>query len=284
MNGNKQQEELLLEEIRKILLDQDREVQSSVKQDVDLLKTEFLQKENLENRHLEPYFEGKITYLQKNFPKLFGPFLGTAIKMQIRDSQDEIIDALYPIIGKLVRRYLTNEIERLSVQIDERLQETLSPEAWWRRFVAFFSGERYDEGIMKNVRTANLEEIFVIDKESGLLLGHYSFNQLLDADMIAGMLTGIKSFVEQAFMTGPQELEALEYSGYKIVVNNFQRLYLACVINGAMSGAFNTKIQDAVYDFCEKNKIHVPDDISREFMDTTSEQLKQYFQDFNLKN
>jgi hypothetical protein len=272
-----QQEKLLLAAIKEILLDEDRAAQNSVQKEVNTIKSEFLEETNFHQKHLDPYFEQKIVYLQKNFPKLFGPFLSTAIKIQIRDSQDEIIEALYPIIGKLIRKYISAEIEMISQKIDYQLQQTFSAEAWWNRFVAFVRGKDYKEGIMDKVVDATIEEIFVIDQDSGLLLGHYSFNNLIDADMIAGMLTGIKSFVEQAFMTGPQELEALEYSGYKIVVNSFHRMYVACVVQGTLTGSMKAKIYDSVLDFCERNKITTQQDITKELVEDVSNKLQHHF-------
>jgi hypothetical protein len=262
------------------LLDEDRAAQQNVQQEVALLKSELMVPEKF-NQRVEPYFEEKIKYLQKNFPTLFGPFLSSAIAIQIRDSQDEIIEALYPIIGKLIRRYIAVEISQLGERLDAQLQQTLSPEAWWERLVALFKGESYDNRIMKKVAKASIEEIFVIDKDSGLLLGNYSFNNLIDADMIAGMLTGIKAFVEQAFMQGTQELQSLEYDKYKLLVHNFHTYYCVFVISGILSPDFESRITDTLLEFTSKYPLKPNVEVTHTLTEEISTQLKSVFVNFN---
>jgi hypothetical protein len=280
--AQKTEQEAFLEMVREIILEADRADNHQVKQDVDFLKGELMEKEKFYS-HLDPYFQQKILYLQQNFPHLFGPFLSNAIKLQIRDSQDEVIEAMYPIIGKLIRKYITVEIEQLGSKIDRQLQNTLSLQAWWDRIVAFVSGEKHSEGVMSKALPFQLEEVFVIANDSGLLLGHYSFNNLIEPDMIAGMLTGIKSFVEQAFMQGSQDLQSLEYDDYKILVNGFHSFYMAFVTKGILNPEVKSRIWDAALDFASLHISHVPADIDREYTDGLSLKLATYFEDFDKK-
>lgn len=275
------QEDKFLETIRGIILEIDRAEQEKVRHDVDVLKSELLETENFHG-HLEPYFATKIEYLRQNFPTLFGPFISTAIKIQIRDSQDEIIDALYPIIGKLIRKFISTEIEVLGQKLDTQIQDIFSIEAWWKRIKAFVSGDEYKEpSVVRNAAQTSVEEVFIIANDSGLLLGQYSFHNLIDADLIAGMLTGIKSFIEHAFMQGPQEIQSLEYDNYKILVNSFPHYYMAFVVQGILTPEFRNKMYDASLDFSEKTKIRVEDNITREYTDSISEKMKIYFTHFN---
>lgn len=276
--GTMTQEDKFLATVREIILEMDRAEQEKVRQDVDLLKSEILLEEK-NQQVVDPYFSRKIEYLKSNFPQIFGPFLSNAIKIQIRDSQDEVIDALYPIIGKLIRKYIATEIEVLGKQLDSQIQNTLSPDAWWKRIKAFVSGEKYQEHSV--VKRPIVEEVFIIANDSGLLLGQYSFNNLIDADLIAGMLTGIKSFVEHAFNQGPQEIQSLEYENYKILVNSFPHYYMAFVVQGILTPEFKNSMYDACLDFSEKTKIKVDFDLTREYTEDISEKMKTYFQGFN---
>lgn len=275
------QEDNFLETIRAIILETDRVEQEKVRHDVDVLKSELLETEKFHG-HLEPFFATKIEYLRQNFPTLFGPFITTAIKIQIRDSQDEIIDALYPIIGKLIRKYIATEIEVLGQKLDKQIQETLSPESWWKRIKTFVSGDEYQEpSVVRNAAQTSLEEVFIIANDSGLLLGQYSFHNLIDADLIAGMLTGIKAFIEQAFMQGPQEIQLLEYDNYKILVHSFPHYYMAFVVQGILTPEFKNKIYDASLDFSDKTKIRVEDTITKAYTEGITDKMKIYFSHFH---
>lgn len=271
------QEDKLLAEIKQILLEEEIQEQQAVKKEVESLKSE-LQMEHFEENRLNPYFEQKINYLQQNFPELFGSFVSTAVKVQLRESQDEVVEALYPIMGRLVRKFIASELQAIAESIDKRLNEVLSPDAWWQRFLDFFNGKKTDVEVMKHISRPKLEEIFLIDLNSGLLLGHYSYNNLIDPDIIAGMLTGIKSFVEHAFMQGPQELQSLEYDKYKLLVNSLHTVYIAFVVEGNVTPEYKADLFNLTLSFAEKYKIIPHQDVTHELLEENSAHLKLFFQ------
>ena len=78
------------EQLQELLLEQDREK-------FDSLNEEFVGKVN-------PIIQEKIEDLRKNFPEYFGDTITKTIKDQIVNSQDQVLDALYPIIGKLIKK------------------------------------------------------------------------------------------------------------------------------------------------------------------------------------
>ena len=91
----------------------------------------------------------------------------------------------------------------------------------------------------------------MIDKNSGLLIGEYSPQNILEPDLVAGMLSAIKSFVESAFGQENSELESLEYSSYKILLYNFNRFYFACVMEGFIDAELRAQLQDDFLDLTD---------------------------------
>ena len=61
----------------------------------------------------------------------------------------------------------------------------------------------------------------VIEQGSGIVASEYSKTQNIDQDTVAGMLTAIKSFAEDAFQAETQSLEYIEYENYHIHLQNF---------------------------------------------------------------
>ncbi len=274
-------DEEILRELKTLLMEEEIVSQQAILEELERLKKLILDHEQF-GAHLDPYLEAKITYLRDNFPRLFGAAMSEAIKIQVRDSQDEIIDALYPIIGKLIVKYLKSEIERINERIDKQLQNTFSLSGIWRRFKALFTGVSYEDMMMKDaVANAAVEEIFVINKEAGLLLAHHSLNNLMNPDMIAGMLTGIKGFIEHAFLTGEQQLETLEYESHEIVVHNFRTFYIAALLSGYPSAEFKSKLHASVNGFCEDHRISPEKEVTRAEFERLSEALKTHFYGFN---
>ena len=67
--------------------------------------------------------------------------------------------------------------------------------------------------------------------------------ETIDKDMISGMLTAIKSFVEDAFKTGNDNLESIEYGLYNIHIQNFKTYYIAVVVHGVFDTNYQEKLE-----------------------------------------
>lgn len=266
----------MLQELRHILVGREQEVAAQLEIDVAELK-EIVADEKRFAERIQPYLESQVTHLQENFPTLFGAYLGTAIRHQIRESQDEIIDALYPIIGKLISKFLRTEIQRISAQIDERLKNPFSWDTVKARIKAFFAGVSYDEYLLQQTSQAEVEAVFIVNKESGLNLGHYSIGEIDMADVVGGMMTGTKDFLEHAFEKEHQELETVQYDDYQILLYTFQQFYMAVVIEGLDNPSFRQDMLTHVLAFWEKYKVPVSDSPTQTEKDQLSAALKNHF-------
>lgn len=171
-------------------------------------------------------------------PEKLGPTITKTLKVQIRESRDDVIQALFPIIGQMIKKYVQQEIQVLSEKIDKQFDAMLSVDLIWIKLKAWATGVSYADLILQNSHKALIQEIFVIDNESGILMASYTRNNLFDQDMAAGMLTAIKSFVEDAFEAESQNLETINYDNYKIYIQNFNKFYIAVVLAGVLSEAF----------------------------------------------
>ena len=198
---------------------------------------------------VEPIVEDKFTYLKEHFPELFGPAIAEAINVQVRESQNSIIDALYPIMGKLIKKYVVAEIEILSEKIDKQLDRAFSWEGWMTRIRGQFAGVPFGQQVVRGALAPTVEEVFVIEQHSSMLLGSYSRQNILDRDMIAGMLTAIKGFVKEAFAKEHQELEMVEYETYKIILKNFRSFYIAVTVSGVIDAQFKDELDDTLLTF-----------------------------------
>ena len=83
-------------------------------------------------------------------------------------------------------------------------------------------------------------------------MAHAAISTDTDADIIAGMFTAIKAFVEDAFQKKSEELEMIQYGTYKIFVQSFHSYYMAAAISGSMSNEEREQLQTKMYDFAEK--------------------------------
>lgn len=270
-----------LEMLRESFMVEDQERYAGLEKRLEALDT-FVKTDSFQET-LEPYLADQLTYLQENFSTLFGKYIGEAIKAQISnpESQKVIIDALYPIMGKLISNYLRTEIARISEQIDQRLQDPFSFSSLKLRIKALFTGVSYQELLLQSTAKPKIEEVFVIESETGLPMGHFSLSDISHPDMVAGMLTGIKSFVEHAFEKADEDLSTLEYEKYKILLHTFENFYIATVVAGNLNAVFEQKLRDTVFEFCQKHPIGKEKTITKETKDQLSLNLQSHFDGFN---
>jgi hypothetical protein len=69
-----------------------------------------------------------------------GPIMGEAIRVQIRDSRKDMIEALYPVIGATVQRAVGEFTREFQRNIDARLKATFGPQGMVRTAVARMRG------------------------------------------------------------------------------------------------------------------------------------------------
>ena len=213
---------------------------------VDTISDDLNDEEKLEKK-IEPILEKRIAALQAEFPDQFGPVITAALKVQIKESQEEVVEAIYPIMGKLIKKFIQREIKRLSETIDERIRETMSFKNILQRMKFRASGVKTSDVIVQGLLPPTLEEVMVIENESGLLIANYSPGDTADADMVAGMLTAIKAFIEDVYSRKSQSLETIEYETLTLYVQSFRSFYVAVAVSGVVNEQFKDKLNDAIF-------------------------------------
>lgn len=269
-----------LHELRNLLLDEERASQEALEEALAGLEAK-IKDPAMQEEQLKPHFDKHIQHLQKEFPTLFSQSLNEALKKQIKDSRDDMVEILYPIIGRLISRYIKAEMAALTSRIDAAQRSAFSWEAWKMRFKAWTTGTNYADLVMQDQADTKLRELLLIDNQRGLLLGSYSVSGLLEPDVVAGMFTGIKEFVEHAFQGGSQALEVLEYERYKVVIHTFPGVYFAAVTEGNMAPGFRERLEQTFLTFGENEQLAAPDELTSETRTHWDERLKQYFDGFN---
>lgn len=170
----------------------------------------------------------------------------------IQQSKAEIIDVLGPVLGKMMKKFIASEITRIKENIEKQSKAIFTFQFLKQKIKHKFAGVSAGDSTLSQAMGGSLLQLFVIEKNSGLLIGEYSPQNILEPDLVAGMLSAIKSFVESAFGQENSELESLEYSSYKILLYNFSRFYFACVMEGYVDAELRAQLQDDFLDLTDK--------------------------------
>jgi len=122
-----------------------------------------------------------------------------------------------------------------------------------RKFKSKFTGVEEESLILHELAKTEIIEIFIIEKNSGLLKANFSKSDTIDKEVLSAMLTAIKSFVEQAFNTGEEQLESIEYGLYHIHIQNFKSFYIAVILHGVYDSTYKSKLKSKLLVFVGKN-------------------------------
>jgi OOP family OmpA-OmpF porin len=163
------------------------------------------------------------------------PLIEEALRISVARDPAIIATALFPIIGEAVRKAVAHALQGLFDSLNQMLDRSLSLESWKWRFEAWRIGKSFGEVALARSLSYRVEQVFLIHRETGLLLGHVSSGDgvVRDADLVSGMLTAIQDFVRDSF--GPRksdELEVMQVGEFKLWLQHGPMALLAAVVSG----------------------------------------------------
>ncbi|HEY9850861.1 MAG TPA: BON domain-containing protein [Leptolyngbyaceae cyanobacterium] len=179
------------------------------------------------------------------------PEMGKTIKAQIEIERDAMVDALYPVIGSTISKYMADVVRT----INEKIETTLSMEGFNRKLRARMQGVSEAELILKEAVPFTIRAVFLIHKHSGLVISEAqnASKQKLESEMVAGMLTAIRSFVNDCIAQSGDvsEIDAIDYGNSKIILEVAGYCYLAAVTQGETPQWFIYRTQQSLYSIVE---------------------------------
>ncbi|MEP3210758.1 MAG: cell envelope biogenesis protein OmpA [Maribacter sp.] len=234
-----------LEILKDILLADEHEFEAKISRRIEQLEQTVNEREKLSEK-VDPIIAFQLQEFKESIPENLGPTITETLRKEIKINKDVVVDALYPILGKMIKKYVAQEMKLLSDKMNNQLSFLSIGK---RKFRSFFTGKKEEELMMDDLATARIQQVLLIEKDSGILKASFSQSDAMDEEMVSGMLTAIKSFVEDAFNQRDQNLELIEYELYRIHLQSFATHYVAVVISGNFVLSAKNKLQDIIFDF-----------------------------------
>lgn len=158
-----------------------------------------------------------------------------ALGAAVRDNRQTIIDALFPVIGPLIRKAIAEALRNLVGDLNGAIESGFSVRGLAWRIEAWRGGVPYAQVVLRHRLTYRVDHVFVIERASGLVIAHTRAPDLaaIDADAIAGMLTALGDFVGDSVGTeGGSALDSAQVGEYLVWVVQGPRANLACFMRG----------------------------------------------------
>lgn len=164
-----------------------------------------------------------------------GPTVTTAIERSVRKNPQPLIDAIFPVMGPAIRKAISVALSGMVQSLNQSMAYSFSAQGLKWRIEAWRTGKPFAEVVMLHTLLFRVEQVFLIHKETGLLLQHAVVGSasVQDADMVSGMLTAIQDFVHDSFNSPAEEqLETLEVGDLTVWIEQGPLAILAAVIRG----------------------------------------------------
>lgn len=207
-------------ELRSILLQAERDEIQLLKEQITAVNFRLDDAKTRANETSEILTEA--TTLTHQHDTSFSPALKPIIVEQFQASSREnpeiMAEALFPILGPAIRKMIANMLS-----LDKN----------------------------KTKRTYKFEQLFLIEKESGLPICHAKSESVetQDADMVSGMLSAIQSFVQDAFSTQEFDgLNTLQLGEVSVWIEWGPSAVVAAVIRGVAPEHCRTSLQQLIED------------------------------------
>src|SRR5919106_958029 len=167
-----------------------------------------------------------------------------ALRASVRRNPRPLADAIFPIIGPAIRKAIATAIAGLIQSFNQTLEHSLSVRGLKWRWEAIRTGKSFAEVVLLHSLLYRVEQVFLIHRESGLLLQHASVTSSQSPELISSMLTAIQDFVRDSFHVEEVEtLETMRVGELSVWVEQGPFAILAAVIRGNAPQDLRTTLQ-----------------------------------------
>ncbi|MDX2455483.1 OmpA family protein [Desulfosarcina sp.] len=182
------------------------------------------------------------------------PLTAKAIRDSIQRDRQVFVDVLFPVMGPALRKAIATTIQGLIQNFNQILEHSISMKGLRWRLEALRTRRPFAEVVLLHTLVYQVEQVFLIHRESGLLIEHVVNTTAVaqNPDLVSGMLTAIKDFVQDSFGAAQEDtLDTFQVGGRKVWIEHGSYAMLALVISGNPSVHLQEMMRDAL------DEIHV---------------------------
>ena len=181
--------------------------------------------------------------------RALAPSVEDAITASVQKNPQALADALFPVIGPAIRKAVAHTFDAMIDSVNQSIERSVSWQAVQWRLAAWRTGKPYAEVVIANTLDYRVEQIFLIHRETGLLLQHVAINLRSgqDADQISAMLTAITDFARDSFhVDRADSLESLRVGELAVTIVQGPHAILAAVVRGSIPPPVRASFETAL--------------------------------------
>ena len=183
--------------------------------------------------------------------RAIAPLVVKTIKTELKNSQDELVDIMFPITGRMVKSYLAAEMKKLSTSVNRQIDNN----PFMLRIRSLTSGKPVRDLAIADTQRLSVDEVFLIRRGSGELLAHWpqSSTAMSNADVhMSGVLSAINDFASSAFDNDGGHFQSFRYEDFDVYMRASPVYLLAAKCSGIAPSGIEAIFDEAFLETLER--------------------------------
>jgi len=171
-------------------------------------------------------------------------------QQSIKQDANIFANVLFPIMGPAIRKSINESFKVIIQRINTTLEESLSPKGIAWRLQSLRTGQPFSDIVLQHTLIFEVEQVFLMHRESGLLIQHLHKDgvEVGDSDAVSAMFTAIQDFIRDSFISNAdsaaqRDLNTVEVGERTVWLEHSPYAVLACVIRGNAPVSFRNLMQ-----------------------------------------
>ncbi|MER8474607.1 OmpA family protein [Mesorhizobium sp. M0142] len=196
--------------------------------------------------------------LHAQLGEALAPAVERAVQRSIQKSPRTLTDILYPVFLPAIRKSIGEKIDQTFQSLNETLRHIFTWHGLKWRLEAWRTGASFSEVVLKHSLVYRVEHVFLINRNSGLLIAHVTADNATSEDpqLISSMLSAIQDFVKDSFNEKEQSgLDTIRFGELRLWSEVGPFATLVAVIRGNPPEELHEIIRDVllrIHDECSQ--------------------------------
>jgi len=184
------------------------------------------------------------------------PAIVRCVRQEIRNSRHEIVENLYPMMGRLISAYAANASKELVNRVDRRLESVLTGRYLRLRVKSWIDGIPYKELALCEAFGLRVHDLLLIERRTGECLDrwHASPDRPMGAEndrLFTSMLSAIADFSREALNDEQGELREMDFGGSRVFLHVTPSYLIAARCYGKGGQMAEARLDRALRSFLE---------------------------------
>ncbi len=245
------QDQFELDRLKRLLLAPETDRLAAVEDRVKALDARVGAPERLEKATAEilvEAFRNAEIARHRDLANAVAPVIVAAMRSEIRNSKDMMVEALYPITGRLVSAAVANAFRDLVADLNVRLERTLSTQHWRLRLRALMTGRSMSEVALAEAQSPQLRRFLLLERGSGRLIAAWRADGEADetSELVSGLIAAITEFAANVYQAHDGELRTLDLGQTRVFLRATPAYLIAADCAGPLRAEDERAFDDGV--------------------------------------